>query len=86
MSKETKLDVAIRNATETTFAKWRVPPAYHGVVYSAVRAGAKAAISCADAIPHSEHKGWDSLFADVAAVRDAAWDAQCRPLAAKEKL
>jgi len=34
------------------------------------------------ALPHSEHKGWDSLFDNVAAVRDA----QYRPLAAKERL
>ena len=74
MSKETKLDVALRNATESIVANWRPSRSARGtmvateMVEAAVRAGAKAVLVCADALPHSEHRGWDSLLDDIGAA------------------
>ena len=74
MSKETKLDVALRNATESIVANWRPSRSARGtmvateMVEAAVRAGANAVLVCADALPHSEHRGFDSLLDDIGAA------------------
>ena len=75
MTKKNKSHTPLAAITDNIMVGWDLPCWMRGAVVEAVRRGARAGIEAVaepeatPALPHSEHRGWDSLFADVAAVK-----------------
>ena len=77
MTKKNKSHTPLAAITDNIMVGWDLPCWMRGAVVEAVRRGARAGIEAVaepeatPALPHSEHRGWDSLFDNVAAVKPA---------------